>query len=401
MDARESAATDPVTTERKTCRGCDAAQLESVLDLGTQFLPRFVAEPDNSLPKSPLHLVRCADCGLLQLAHTVSADLLYREFWYRSGINESMRVALHDLVRDAVRRIVRGTWLDIGANDGYLLSRVPQTFRKVAVEPALNLRDELGEHADVVVSDYFSAAAINGVKCDVITSAAMFYDLDNPGAFLDDIRNSLANGGIWINQLNDSPTMMKANAFDAICHEHLCYYDLHTLRALYDTHGLRIAAVTHNDVNGGSIRVTAMRHQDLPDKEHLPMTGMPRTSAEDAQRFARRIIKWKDVFGELVSNLGPGLWCYGASTKGSTLLQYLDMNPSFEAVADRNPRKHGLRMVGSWLPIKNEEEFRVAAPRYALVLPWAFKSEFMAREKDARAAGTNFVFPLPNPEVVL
>lgn len=405
MDERQSASADAVTihTERETCRACSARTLVPILDLGTQYLPRFVPEPDETLPRAPLRLVRCGDCGLLQLLDTVQPDLLYREFWYRSAVNATMREALTDLVAAGRKHHGRGAWLDIGANDGYLLSRVPDSFRKVACEPALNMREDLGEHADHVVSEYFSARVMDSEAFDVITSAAMFYDLDDPGPFLDDIRACLKRGGIWINQLNDSPTMMRANAFDAICHEHLCYYDIHTLNSLYANHGLRIVSMTHNDVNGGSIRVVAKRAEDVPPSEQLPMVGMPRVTEKDALAFATRTERWKEVFRSHLATWmmsGP-VWCYGASTKGGTLLQYLNMPEAFEAVADKNPRKHGLRMVGSWTPIKDEIDFRAAKPRYAVVLPWAFREEFIKREEATRAAGTALVFPLPNLEVVV
>lgn len=401
MSTNPEALATPTFVARKTCRGCGTTALVSVLDLGVQFLPRFVPEEDSSLPKAPLHLVRCASCGLLQLLHTTNPDLLYREFWYRSGINASMKSALREVVDEGVRWHLIGSWLDIGANDGYLLSAVPPEFKKVACEPARNFKAELEEQADDVLLDYFSAKGLNNEKFEVITSAAMFYDVDEPGAFLDDIHASLKPGGVWINQLNDAPTMMKANAFDSICHEHLCYYDVPTLAALYLLHGLVIVGISFNEVNGGSVRVVAKREGDVQDWERASILGLTQVTQRDAEAFAKRIAKWADVFGELVSSLGPNLWCYGASTKGSTLLQYLDMREYFAAVADRNPKKHGLKMVGSWLPIVGEDAMREARPRYAVVLPWAFKKEFTAREALTRAEGTSFIYPLPNPEIVL
>jgi SAM-dependent methyltransferase len=388
-----------IYTERKTCRSCQKPTLTSVLDLGNQYLPRFVEHRDENLPRAPLHLVRCAFCGLLQLQHTTNADLLYRKFWYRSGINESMREALRDVVRHACDYHRGGNWLDIGANDGYLLSCVPHEFGRVAVEPALDFKAELEEHAERVVMDYFSSDVFDQERFQVITSCAMFYDLDDPATFIRDIHKVLAPGGIWVNQLNDAPTMLKANAFDAICHEHLCYYDLHVLDRMYRENGMTIVSITHNDVNGGSVRVIAQRTQD--GARRCDFTGIPRVTLEDADAFRHRILKWKHVFSELLKQIGPGVWCYGASTKGGTLLQYLDLHDQFFAVADRNPRKEGLHMAGSWLPITSESAFRAAYPRYAVVLPWAFKSEFDQRETAARAAGTTFIYPLPEISFVV
>lgn len=411
MSTEAQAATTSIYTQRQTCRACGAAQFESVLDLGTQYLPRFVPEVDEKLPKAPLHLVRCGNCNMIQLEHTVEPDLLYRKFWYRTGINATMREAMEDIVehvgkfRGHLRKYRKRTgeqwWLDIGANDGYLLSRVDREYFRAACEPALNFKAELEEHSDKAIMDYFSIKATKGQLFDVITSAAMFYDLDNPHPFLADIHDSLDTGGIWVNQLNDAPTMLKMNAFDSICHEHVAYYDLHVLRDLYEQHDLKIVSITYNQVNGGSVRLFAMRAEDAED--YYTMVDQPRAGAEQCRAFSRRIARWRDSMIELMDGMRGSWWAYGASTKGSTLLQYLGQpaGNGVTAIADRNPRKHGLLMAGSWAPIYDEVTFRKAAPKFALVLPWTFKEEFNHREVETRDAGTRFVYPLPNPEIVL
>jgi hypothetical protein len=402
MDGRSAAGADPVTAgavyvERDTCRACGGVGLQPALSLGNQFLPRFVKEADATLPRAPLDLCFCRACGLMQLGHTTNPELLFREFWYRSGINGTMRYALEDLVRDGLSYHHGGVWVDIGANDGYLLSCVPREFERVAFEPARNLTPDLMRHSDRVVVDYFKALDELRGDCDVITSAAMFYDLDEPGPFIDDIRDSLTPDGVWINQLNDAPTMLEQNAFDAICHEHLCYYDIGTLRKLYERHGMTITNISHNDVNGGSMRVTAMKTGPLAHP--APLGGLLEAEgpdfAEKLEDFCQRIPRWRERMLHTLDMHSGQTWCYGASTKGTVLLQYLGFCQQFEAVADRNPEKHGLKMVGSWLPIKTEEELRAAKPPQVLVLPWAFKKEFDVREHELIRAGTVFMYPLP------
>jgi len=382
---------------RDTCRNCKQKGLVEYLSLGEQYLPRFPNTPDFSLPKAPLVLCACAYCGLMQLQHTVQSDLLFRDYWYRSSINDSMRSALQNLVRDARRHRSKGTWLDIGANDGYLLSCVPGDYTKIACEPAKDFHRDLKRIADHVVPDYFSAEAV-GHKCQIITSAAMFYDLDDPHAFLEGISKTLATDGIWINQLNDSPGMLKANAFDSLCHEHLCYYDVWTLAEMYKSHGLKIIDISYNDVNGGSVRLTAAKVGS-----EFPLHGVPKPKPDDIEAFSKRVKKWKERMSELMRGaIGQtGVWCYGASTKGMVLLQYLDCHDQFVGVADKNVKKHGLFMSGSWLPITDEVALRNSKPKYVLVLPWAFRTEFIAREAALRESGATLIFPLPNPELVL
>jgi hypothetical protein len=398
-----------VSKKRTHCRSCPAGKLQPVLSLGNQYLVNFVPEIDFSLPRSPLNLMRCEDCGLLQLEHTVDPELLYREFWYRSSVNQTMKDALADVVKTGLVYHHEGTWLDIGANDGYLLSKVPPGFRKIACEPALNFKKELEDIADSVIPDFFSAdhdclrsLDSNTGACDVITSAAMFYDLDDPNGFVSDIARALSPNGVWINQLNDSPTMLAKNAFDAICHEHLCYYDMHSLQALYTRHGLAILDVTYNETNGGSARVVA--EKPVGKSRATSLHGHKRVSDKDARLFAERTMKWKVRMGELVT--GPlvqsgKLWLYGASTKGCALLQYLDMNEAFHAIADRNPLKFEKRMTGTWLPVVSEDEMRADRPRHVFVLPWAFADEFISREREMLDAGTSMIFPLPDIRIVL
>lgn len=397
-----------VSVERKSCRACSEPSLVPILDLGNQYLVNFVPTPDPSLPRSPLELMRCSSCGLLQLKHTADPELLYREFWYRSSVNQTMRDALKDVVRDGLRYHRDGYWLDIGANDGYLMGEVPGVFTRVSCEPARNFTDDLRRVSDEVIDDFFSARhnivreIVGKGGFSVITSAAMFYDLDQPDQFVEDIAKSLSPRGVWINQLNDSPTMLEANAFDAICHEHLCYYDVHSLAKLYERHGLAIVSITYNEVNGGSIRVVAQL--DTPDVRGESTSFHKIVTEKQALGFASRVGKWKErmldqLHGPLVQR-GP-LWAYGASTKGCCLLQYLGATGAFRAIADRNPTKYGTYMTGSWLPVTHEQEMRDDKPAYAFVLPWAFKKEFVVRERELMDNGTCLVFPLPNIEVVM
>jgi hypothetical protein len=376
-----------------------------VLSLGDQCICDFPTNQNKKVNVVPLVLVRCASCGLLQLQHSADKNLLYDEYWYRSSMNQTMREALKDVVRAAEEWAQGGAWLDIGANDGCLLSFVPDSFVRVACEPATTFHAQLEEHADIVIPGFFSKAAVDEKRIErfsVITSCAMFYDLDDPLSFCQDIAACLSSDGVWVNQLNDSPTMLDCNGFDSICHEHVTYWDIHNLKDLYQRAGLKIVNVTFNAVNGGSMRVFATHAASVVTESNL--AGYPKATTGRVTEFAMRIPRWKRLMQDLLSSNasknGPA-WAYGASTKFSTMMQYLDSHQTILAVADRNAAKHGRFMVGSWLPITSEATMRAARPKLLLVGPWAFRSEFIAREAETRAAGTTMLFPLPNPEYVL
>lgn len=391
----------PYTT-RTTCRSCKAESLQPVLSLGMQALPGFVKEVRDDHPRAPLDLVQCSACGLLQLQHETDMELLCRDYWYRSSINQTMRDALADVVLDGSKFAREGVWLDIGANDGLLLSRVGERFTKVGCEPALNMLPLLEEHADRVIPEFFNAEDyLDGSSpAEVITSCACFYHVSDPDRFVADITRCLAPGGVWINQLSDAPTMLRLNAFDAICHEHACYYDVHDLKRIYDRHGLSIVSIKHNAVNGGSVRVAAVKTKNVQTNS---LAGVAEVLPEDVEGFKQRVIRWKDTMTNLLESAfdDGDVWCLGASTKGDIALQYLDQNKHLVAIADRNPAKHGLFQAGSGLPITDEATFRKAKPKYALNMIWAFRDEVLLRESALRKSGTIFVNVLPNIELVI
>lgn len=382
------------------CRSCANPELRVVLSLGDQYVCNFVREKDESLPRAPLVLVRCEKCGLLQLQHSVADELMWKDYWYRSGVNATMRAALKNVVEHGLKfNDVGGTWIDIGANDGTLLSFVPREFSRIAVEPARTFHDMLNAVSDHVVPTFFSAEAVGRRKADVITSCAMFYDLDDPHAFVQDIADTLAPDGIWINQLTDTVEMLETTGFDNIVHEHRVYYDIPALHTIYAAHGLKIVSVSHNDVNGGSIRIIASPQGDSS------VLGVRRVTGPLIKSFADRTRRWKDLAHQMLHEIPAislgNLWCYGASTKGSTLLQYLGNMERFVGIADRNPAKHGLVMAGTWLPITDEATMRKDHPAYLLCLPWAFHEEFTQREASLRADGTTLIYPLPDWRFVL
>ena len=248
------------------CRSCGTSDLISILSLGNQYPSNFVDDDfsPNEKDKIPLELVFCRkkECGLLQLKHTASRESLYKQYWFRSGLNETMRKALQDITEGIEKRISLSESdivLDIGCNDGTLLRSYKSKVKLVGFEPASNLIHEAEEGTDLIINNFFSffefAQHFLGERIKVITSIAMFYDLEDPNSFVTDIVNCLDQSGIWVIQMAYLIPMLELNAFDNIVHEHLEYYSLKSLKNLLESHGLEIFDVELNDVYGGSFRV--------------------------------------------------------------------------------------------------------------------------------------------------
>lgn len=394
--------------ERYRCRGCRKDYLVKVLNLGVQAIVKFKQSPDEFDDYCPLVLVECQNCHLVQLLHSVSQSRLYDQFHYLSGINQSMNDALFDIVKHVEKTVnlkPGDMVIDIGSNDGTMLSYFRRFVYTVGFEPAQNIvRPAV---ADKWINDYFSLSSWLNHKyvgdyerAKVILSAAMFYDLENPGEFLDDVKEILTEDGIFVVQMNDLDSMCQNISIDNICHEHLTYFSLDTLLPLLRNHGLYPIDVQYNNVNGGSIRVIcnktpndkifkSYKHAPANVKDYCSIEYMWNFFQKEKKRLLRYIDKLPDK-GE------KGLWAYGASTRGNTLLQLLGLdNKKIFAIADRNPKKHGKWTAGGNIPIASEEQMRTMKPDNILVLPYYFEEEFLKREIEYLKKGGKMIFPLP------
>lgn len=418
-------------TYRTTCRVCGSDSLTPVINLGEQYLQGSFIKEGKELPpmrKIPCEIVRCnptADekaCGLLQMKHSVPPQILYAAYWYRSGTNNTMRNHLRGIVERALN--LRGentdsntTVLDIGCNDGTLLKNYPAEFNKYGVDPSDVAQEVKGENLKVV-QDIFPSVHLNNIigdgKIDIITSIAMFYDLENPVAFCRGIKGLLSPEGIWIFEMSYMPKMLEINSYDTICHEHLEYYSLAVLEKILKMAGLQIFEISFNDINGGSIRCYATHAENnkytntenarLMNEFRQKEFDLALDTDEPYTSFQQRIENERDKLKSLLVDLkqqGKKIHIYGASTKGNTILQFCEIdNTIIDYASERNPDKYGARTLGTNIPIISEEDSRAMLPDYYLVLPWHFKDEFVEREKEMLDKGVGFIFPLPNIEII-
>ena len=412
---------------RKTCRVCASSSLTQVIDLGEQFLQGSFVKPSKQMPpfrKIPMTLLRCDPtrderaCGLLQMEHTVPPEVLYSSYWYRSGTNNTMRNHLHGIVKEALKILQKSKAkvLDIGCNDGTLLQCYPPKYEKFGVDPSDIAQEIKGDIT--VIQDIFPSNELHnrrkGQHFDIITSIAMFYDLENPIEFTKEIKHILAPNGIWIFEMSYMPTMLKMNSYDTICHEHLEYYSLAVIEYILSQAGMKIFNVSLNSINGGSIRCHATHIDTFTYKKAEFYQNIKALRQEEFdleldtdkpyRNFQERINVHKEELTTLLKNLkkeGKKIHIYGASTKGNTILQWCGIDHRIiDVAAERNPDKYGALTLGTDIPIVSEADSRNMNPDYYLVLPWHFKEEFVERERAMLEKGIGFIFPLPTIQVV-
>lgn len=412
---------------RTTCRVCGSSALTPVIDLGDQYLQGSFVKPGKELPptrKIPTRLVRCDPmkdeqaCGLLQMEHTVPPEVLYSAYWYRSGTNNTMRQHLKGIAQEAASLVGKAAAcvLDIGCNDGTLLMSYPPEFQKFGIDPSdvvLEIHDDLQIVQGIFPSEEL-AERLGGQKVDIVTSIAMFYDLESPTQFTQNIKSILDAEGIWIFEMSYMPTMLSMTSYDTICHEHLEYYSLSVIEYVMKQAGMRIFNVSQNPINGGSLRCYATHADNFTFKKDEWVHNVKRTRQEEFdlgldtekpyKNFQDRVNVHKEELTSLLKGLkkqGKKIHIYGASTKGNTILQWCDIdNRIIDFAAERNPDKYGAHTLGTDIPIISEAESRAMNPDYYLVLPWHFKEEFIEREREALNRGIGLIFPLPTIETI-
>jgi len=406
------------------CRICGNENLEHVIDLGMQALTGIFPKENEIVESSPLELVKCSDegCGLLQLKHSNEPEEMYGEnYGYRSGLNQSMVDHLQSKVEkiESIINIEKDDLIiDIGSNDSTLLqSYSNKDAHYLGVDPTgVKFKKYYPDYIDLI-PDFFSAkvvkdrlAKLDSGKAKVITSIAMFYDLESPIDFMKNIYDVLSEDGIWHFEQSYMPFMIEKTSYDTICHEHLEYYGLHQILWMTDKVGFQIENVEFNDVNGGSFAITVSK-KNSGRKINVNVEKILEDEIKDGYhtiepylKFAEDVNKHKKDLTEFIKNEiknGKKILGYGASTKGNVILQYCNLTANeINHIAEINEEKFGKYTPGTSIPIISEEEAKELNPDYFLLLPWHFKDNILEREKGYIKNGGKFLIPLPKIEIV-
>ncbi len=387
------------------CRVCDSAKLKEILDLGEQYTSDF--RDDNSKPpKYPIVALICEGCMLVQLEHTTPSDVMYHDnYGFKSGVSDSIKADLKDIVENAIVFNDNPTsWLDIASNDGTLLSYVPKELRRVGVDPIAKYCEMATAHADKIVNSFFVDGTLGGETFDIITSISCFYDMDDPNDFVRGVKRLMTDKTVWVIQQNYLLPTMELNAIDNFCHEHIEYYTLLSLENLLDRHDLEVIDVTTSMVNGGSLRTVVakkgthyVKKSVVAQREIEAKAGL--YSVDTYLKFGKRALKNVRQLKTMVDNMvkaGKVIYILAASTRGSTIWQAAGITEKEVPFAvERNPEKVGKYFSAVGMPIISEEQARLDKPDFMIIGPWFFADEIVDREIDYLKAGGELIQPLP------
>ena len=404
------------------CRVSKSSSLKTILDLGNQYLSGvFPKSKNQEIGKAPLELVWCNESKLAQLKHSYSLNQLYGDnYGYRSGLNMSMVEHLNQKIKkleDKVQLKTNDLVIDIGSNDATTLKAYKDSeINKVGIDPTGKKFKRFYNKDISLISDFFPTPKLQELfpsrKAKIITSIAMFYDLEDPTLFVEAIANNLDLNGIWHFEQSYLPIMLEKNSYDTICHEHLEYYTIESIILILEKYDLKIIDIELNSINGGSFALS-VTHKDC--KKYEPNENYINRLLDKEKRlelsnllifreFEKNVLKHKEDLKKLINNInndGKKVFGYGASTKGNVLLQYCGITKQdIPFIAEVNEDKFGAYTPGSLIPIIPEEKARSMHPDFFFVLPWHFRDSILAREQEFMSNGGKFIFPLPYIDIV-
>lgn len=408
------------------CRSCGNTDLLPILSLGeTPLANALLTQEQLSQPeeKFPLELVFCPQCTLVQITETVSPEKLFREYLYYSSFSDTVLRNARDIADrlSTLKRLNKNSLVvEIASNDGYLLKNYREKGIPVlGVEPARNIAQVAERHGIPTVSEFFNARLAKGLRAQY--GGADIIHANNVVAHVADLHGLVAGmaillkeDGVGVIENHYVRDMIDHTEFDAIYHEHVCYYSVLSFCNLFAQHGLVLVDVEHLPVHGGSLRVYFQRADGPRSLEKRGKTRVERLLKNEAdcgidqfvfyQNFGEKVERLRYELLELLGNIktsGKRIVAYGASAKSTTLLNYYGIGrETLEFVVDRSTVKQGRYTPGTHLPIFAPEVLLDDQPDYVLLLTWNFADEILVQQAEYRKRGGRFIVPIPELRVV-
>jgi hypothetical protein len=396
------------------CKNCKKNSLKKIVKIGKQPLSGFFySNKKKNLSQYSLDLFKCSNCGLVQLNNLANTKKMYgNHYGYKTSVSKMMVSHLEEKAKRLKKNKIlkpRGNVLDIGSNDASFLKLLGKKYNLYGIDPsAVKFKREY--KGMKLITNFFSKKNIlqhsknKNLKFDLISSFAIFYDVEDPNSFCKDIEKLLKDDGVWLCEFSYLPLMLKNLTFDQICHEHVMYYTLSVFEKILINNGLKVIDIKLNEINGGSIEVLIAKNRcnRTVNKKLIKKIKSDEEKITDKafHNFSKRIKKVKNDLLNFVNNNYPIIG-YGASTKGNIVLNYSNLNSTkINYICDANKNKFRKYTPGSNIKIISKEKMRMMNPKYLLVLIWSFRSEIIKQELKYIKKGGNLIFHLPKFHIV-
>jgi hypothetical protein len=398
------------------CQVCDSPELRSVLFIG--YLPPVNAMPaigtrPAEQPAYPAELLHCENCQLVQIGLIVDPAILFPPTYpYTSGTTKILRDNFAQLSREIAERYPlkkSGLIVDIGSNDGTLLSNFTEHARVFGIEPT-NAGKLAQQHGIPTLTSFFNRSAVEKTlaehgKAKVVTATNVFAHIEDIHEIVDCIDNILADDGFFISESHYLLSLIETLQYDTIYHEHLRYYSVTALKYLLEMHGFEIIYARRIPTHGGSIRVYAARKGQYPVDATLSQLLNEEKrgiTKESLAKFARAVTQTKLDLLALLKDIKARARVYGvgAPSRASTLINYVGLDDGIlDCVLEiKGSYKIGKYVPGTVIPVVEEQRLFADQPEYALLLSWHIADELVPK-LTSRGFKGRYIIPLPSPRV--
>jgi len=395
------------------CRNCKKKTFNKLSDIGSQPISSLFPQKKKNMKKFSLNLYQCKSCDLVQLAKIPNLKDMYGpEYGYKTSVSSLMVKHLKNKIENLKKfNVLKNKCfiLDIGSNDGTFLnffSNKKEEFNLYGMDPSASAFLSNYKKDIKVFVDFFNKKSVEknflnkNIKFSLISSYAMFYDIEDPNAFCKYIDRILDKNGVWTLEFSYFPLLLKNLTYDQICHEHCIYYTLTAFNKILSKNNLKIIDFNLNEINGGSIEVFCAKKnskfKSKLDKVKNLIEEEKKISMNDFDKFNLRIENSKKNLLLFLENNKKKVIGYGASTKGNVILNYCGVtNKDIRYICDANPKKINKYTPGSFIKIITKEKMRKLKPKYLLVLIWSFRAEVIKQEEKYIKSGGKLIFPLP------
>ena len=401
------------------CIQCRNKKLDKIVDIGDQVISSlFYAKPKHNLKRYPLDLYKCKKCDLIQLKELAPLDQMYgTTYGYRTSLSPLMidhmkKKFTHIYKKKELNK--KSNLLDIGCNDGTFLNFFSKKgFNNLyGIDPSALKFKEFHSKKIKLAEEFFSKKKIlnkfGNIKFDLITSFAMFYDIQDPNLFCKDIESLLNKNGLWILELSYWPMLIENMTYDQICHEHIAYYSLTVFKKMIEKNGLRVNDFSFNEINGGSIEIVCSKKKSNQKIQKLKISKQleyeKKINSNTYKNLNLRIkntsVLLKDYL-YLLKKSKKSIIGYGAATKGNIVLNQIGANSKMlPLITDANLEKDNKYTPGSNIKIISKKKMRKLNPDYLLVLIWSFRKEVVSQELNYIKKGGKLIFHLPSIHIV-